>query len=583
MKKILLLVSVAFTLMASDCNPDSGLNPQTDKPGQVQNFTATPGDGQVSLSWLPPQNVATVPITGYEVTMDNWIHKESKTAIQLTHTYTGLTNGTSYTFKVRAINANGIGPEGVKTATPSSGGTPPLPSGDGNVGPRANNYDDPATGIYVSPAGNDATADGTIGKPYKSINVALGFAPAGSTIILRNGTYREGRDVRVRRSNITIKSAKGEWGVIDLTTFDAGQQEASGVLFYCEDDDNHDNVVTGCKLQSVEVKGGYYAVCFETTWDWGIMYKPLRKGASNIIIEDCILHHSTDDVVKVKPGCENITIRYNEIHSSGQRWITDPDFITGECNSEGIDNVNGKSMHVHNNYIHDICSNAIYAKGGAEDALIENNLIEKAYGAGIMVGFDTSPDFFSVTTNPSYYENIRGVVRNNLIINAGWEGIGLYASKDAEVYNNTIVNAVCGILKYHSPIYFGVVTQDWANPAGCPPNINPSIHHNIVSQPATYTNRMIDIRYATGIYSFGLSALEGNPKMNNNCYFVSGRNATFTDNRPGSSINNVGLAAWKTHISGEAGTIEVNPALDADYLPTNAQCVGMGITVALKP
>ena len=63
--------------------------------------------------------------------------------------------------------------------------------GDGNIGPRANTYDDPADGIYVSPTGNDATADGSIGKPYRSINTALGKARSGATIILRSGTYRE--------------------------------------------------------------------------------------------------------------------------------------------------------------------------------------------------------------------------------------------------------------------------------------------------------------------------------------------------------------------------------------------------------
>ena len=303
----------------------------------------------------------------------------------------------------------------------------------------------------------------------------------------------------------------------------------------------------------------------------------IENDFDTIIIEDCILHDSTNDTVKVKPNCNNITIRYNEIYNSGRAFTGYANFDTGERNSEGIDNVNGDNMTVQNNYIHDICSTAIYAKGGAMDALIENNYIERAYAAGVMVGFDTSPEYFDLTVNPQYYENIRGVVRNNLIVDVGWEGIGLYAAKDAQVYNNTIINAVTyGRGRYHSPIYFGVATQDWGNPTGCPPSVNPSIHHNIVIQPSTYNNRMIDIRYATGVYSFGLSALSGLPTMHNNCYYVAGKSAAFSDNRPGSLLNNAGLNAWKTHINGESGTIEVNPALGADYLPTNQQCAGMG-------
>ncbi|MCL2041741.1 MAG: T9SS type A sorting domain-containing protein [Bacteroidales bacterium] len=462
----------------------------------------------------------------------------------------------------------------------------------GNVGPRGSFYDDPADGIYVSPNGDDATATGAKEKPYKSINTALNAAIndalPSATIVLRGGTYQERRDVRVRMSNVTIKSRKGEWAVIDLTNYDPGHNEDSGVLFYAEDAITG-GVVTDCKLQSVEVTGGFYTVCCETQWEWPVSPEEHGPGVSNIIIEDCVLHHSTNDAVKVKPGCENITIRYNEIHHSGQAYAHLPDFNTGEHNSEGIDNVNGNGMHVHNNYIHDLCSTGIYAKGGATDVIIENNIVERAYAGGIMLGFDTSPRYFDIDANPQYYENIRGTVRNNLVIDAGWEGIGLYASKDAQVYNNTVVNAVSGPLKYHSPIYFGVATQDWDNPAGCPPSVNPNVHHNIVAQPASYTNRMIDVRYVTDFYnpddypdlpSYDLSALDGNPTMNNNCYHVSGKNATFTDNRP-PAVENMGLAAWQTHISGDNGSIETDPALDTDYMPTNTQCSDMGLLYPL--
>ena len=443
-----------------------------------------------------------------------------------------------------------------------------------NVGPRANTADDPVNGIYVSPSGNDATATGSITAPYRSINTALAGASSGDTIILRGGTYQEGQNVRINTPNITIKSAKGEWAIIDLTTYNSGNSQHSAVYFRPDS--------SGGKLQNLEVKGGFYAVETETTWDWGIIYYPTRYGASDIIIEDCILHDSRNDVIKIKPNCNNITIRYNEIYNSGREYVGHPDFEKGECNSEGIDNVNGAGMHVYNNYIHDICSNAIYAKGGAIDALIENNYIRRAYGAGIAVGFDTSPEFFDTTVNPQYYENIRGIVRNNLVIDTGWEGIGLYAARDAQVYNNTVVNAVgYGTGLYHSPIYFGVATQDWNNPTGCPPSVNPNIHHNVVRQPSTYNNRMIDIRYATGVYAHGLSALTGNPVMNYNCYYVIGRNATFTDNRPTSLLSGAGLAAWRAHISGESGSVEVDPTFDADYLATNPLCVGAGTNMGI--
>jgi len=91
-------------------------------PGAVTNFTATPGNGQVSLSWSAPSNNGGSAITGYEVTRDNWANKVTKTASELSHTYTGLTNGTQYTFKIRAINAQGAGVESSQSGTPTAGG-----------------------------------------------------------------------------------------------------------------------------------------------------------------------------------------------------------------------------------------------------------------------------------------------------------------------------------------------------------------------------------------------------------------------------------------------------------------------------
>ena len=441
-----------------------------------------------------------------------------------------------------------------------------MPNNDGSVGPRINTSDDPPDGIYVSPDGDDATANGSIDLPYRSINTALEAAEAGDVLILRGGTYCEGVNVRIRVPQITIMSAKGEWAVIDLTNYDRGADEDSAVYFDVDS--------SGGTLKNVEVIGGFYSVCMETRWDWGDPTD--RGGASNIIIEDCVLHDSRYDVVKVKPNCNDVTIRYCEIYNSGQAFAGNtPD---GEDNAEGIDNVNGNNMIVQNNYIHDICSNAIYAKGGARYVLIENNRIECAYGGGILVGFDTSPEFFDTNINPDYYENIGGVIRNNLIIDTGWEGIGLYASQDAEVYNNTLINvAFSG--RYHSAIYFGLSYQDWEPYAGRPANINPHFHHNIVCQPASFALPMIDIRYSAELG--GLSALDGNPVMHDNCYFADGQAAVFSDHRPGSVLENGGLTDWQSHINGDSGTIEANPLLDESYLSTIPECAEMGILVAL--
>jgi hypothetical protein len=120
-----IVACLAVTTMFSGCGPEDDPDNGTNTPGAVIDFTATAGDGQVSLTWTVPYDNGGSEITGYEVTMDAWTNKVSKTANELSHTYTGLTNGTWYTFKVRAVNASGAGAESTAEARPqaSGGGT----------------------------------------------------------------------------------------------------------------------------------------------------------------------------------------------------------------------------------------------------------------------------------------------------------------------------------------------------------------------------------------------------------------------------------------------------------------------------
>jgi titin len=88
----------------------------TTVPAAPGNFNASPGDSQVALTWTAPSDGGS-PITRYEVSSNNgssWVTASSNS----NHTFTGLNNGTSYTFKVRAVNAIGNGAEATTTATP---------------------------------------------------------------------------------------------------------------------------------------------------------------------------------------------------------------------------------------------------------------------------------------------------------------------------------------------------------------------------------------------------------------------------------------------------------------------------------
>jgi len=99
-------------------------------PGAPRGLGATAGDAQVSLSWKAPSSDGGAAITGYRVYQGT----SKKPVASVTGTATtvkNLSNGTTYSFKVTAVNKAGEGPaSGAASATPTAAVTKPgLPNG----------------------------------------------------------------------------------------------------------------------------------------------------------------------------------------------------------------------------------------------------------------------------------------------------------------------------------------------------------------------------------------------------------------------------------------------------------------------
>jgi len=414
-------------------------------------------------------------------------------------------------------------------------------------GPMAAEY-------YVSTTGNNTTGTGTLVNPYRTIQHVLdSVAASGDIITLRGGTYDE--NIRIRNPNMTIRSKSEEWAAIQSVI---NEEEKDIAVTFDVDSD-------GSALERVEVIGGYwYGIKFNTKWDWGDPND--RSGACNIVIRECKIHDTGNACIKVTPECDDITILRCEIYHSGR---------TRAESAEGIDNVNGDGMLVQQCHIHDITDTGLYAKGGATGVRIEQTLVENCGGAGILVGFDTSQEFFDTNVNPDYYENIDGEVTNCIVVNTQYSGIGMYAAKNARVYNNTLIDVAQDA---HSGLYFGITFQDSEPEAKRPPSLNPILRNNVVVQSADANSTVIEIRYSDDLG--GLSGLSGMPTMSNNRYFVENGSAYFEDNRPGSPFSG-GLPQWKSHISGDADSTEGNPgfidlATGNYHLSSTSPCIDAG-------
>ena len=163
--------------------------------GQVTGVTASAaGATSASVSWTAPAGGATV--TGYRITP--YVGSTAQTAKTITGsppatstTVTGLTSGTTYTFRVEALNASGAGPASAASnaVTPQAAVVPTAPTGV-SAQPASNQ----ARVTWTLPSGDgDSPITGQTVTPYigaaAQTPVPVGPSATSATVTgLANGT-----------------------------------------------------------------------------------------------------------------------------------------------------------------------------------------------------------------------------------------------------------------------------------------------------------------------------------------------------------------------------------------------------------
>lgn len=130
-------------------------------PSDPTGFTATAGDGSVDLSWTAPADGGAA-ITDYviekrETGGSNWLTVADGTSTATAYTVTGLTNGTSYDFRVSARNRVGTGATSIEVAA-----TPAGASNGGGSGGGSN-------------SGGEGSQSGTGNSDSKTLNKSVLF------------------------------------------------------------------------------------------------------------------------------------------------------------------------------------------------------------------------------------------------------------------------------------------------------------------------------------------------------------------------------------------------------------------------
>ncbi|MGE6230849.1 S-layer homology domain-containing protein [Paenibacillus chitinolyticus] len=122
-------------------------------PSEPVNVSAAAGNGQAVVSFTAPVSDGGNTITGYEVTASPGDKVVSGTASPIT--VTGLTNGTAYTFTVKALNAAG---ESAASA-PTNSVTPYVPSSGGGGGGGGGGSSEPSTPTPTTPPVTEVPAN----------------------------------------------------------------------------------------------------------------------------------------------------------------------------------------------------------------------------------------------------------------------------------------------------------------------------------------------------------------------------------------------------------------------------------------
>lgn len=156
-------------------------------PGAPTGVSATPGNHLATVTFAAPTSNGGSPITGYTVTSSPPGGVDSNAgSTSLSHTVTGLTNGTSYTFTVRATNVNGQGPASAPSAPVTPATTPDAPTGvtatawhqsaSVSFSPPVDNGGSPITGYTVtsSPAGGVDIDAGSTALTHQMVSLANG-------------------------------------------------------------------------------------------------------------------------------------------------------------------------------------------------------------------------------------------------------------------------------------------------------------------------------------------------------------------------------------------------------------------------
>ena len=335
-----------------------------------------------------------------------------------------------------------------------------------------------AQDVFVALNGNDASGDGSISKPYRTLKKAANKASPGDTIYVRGGTYTGVKDSVYNLHGtvsqpITIRPYTNETVIFDGTGADIGRTEsivlviaASYIIFDgfevrnssgrgISTYESHDITIRNNNVHHVQSRGLSAAgdtITLENNEVWQAVLENEKGAMGSGGWSAAVSANGRAD----SSWSTNIIIRNNHIH---------------DCWGEGIIPVDSNGVLIQGNTVHDTYSVNIYLSTGY-GVTVNGNYVYATTNAYNRPDRDYPAHGISLASErPSagtgaYMNNV--VITNNLIVGTG-AGIRYWQSsvsdpensyRDLKLYYNVILGTD------RAAIYFDEVGAGFNPPSG---------------------------------------------------------------------------------------------------------------------
>ena len=341
----LLVLALAAVLFASAL---AGPALAQTAPAAPTGLTATPGDAQVVLNWTNPSDSTITKYQGRQstdggTTWTNWQDIASSDATTTTDTLTGLTNGTTYTFELRAVAGTTNGASASVSATPAAA--------------LVHNLGKQATGSN-SVISNDAAQAFTTGSNaagYRLLRVVLGMEVNGTGVtptdysvsIQGNNSSNQpdgteigdliepdalsngGNTLHAAGTGIDLDPSTTYWIV-----FDSVSGGAATVAMRTATDTGESVAVTGWSIEDTRLSRARST----TTWPSATNTNPHKIGVYGYAIPDTT--SPTAQRAELNRGANTVTITFDEdLKTSTVPAATQFQLVVGNSNSRSATNV----------------------------------------------------------------------------------------------------------------------------------------------------------------------------------------------------------------------------------------------------